>query len=225
MPIHLRVDLPDRPGSLAQLTREFAAAGADVLSVHVTDRAGGRVVDDFLLSWPQDRNEEPLSRAVESVPGSRVLGLRRVATIPEENATLDLVTHVLWQPHRAVETLVDLLPAVADADWAAALLRGATGQLLHSSAGAPLPLPALPGDLPRAVAFSHTAGQLVSVPVPGADVTVVLARVVGPPFLRREVDEVARVVELVIALLRALGSSDLMATGPTRRLLNAAAAR
>ena len=148
-----------------------------------------------------------------------------MATIPEENATLDLVTHVLWQPHRAVETLVDLLPAVADADWAAALLRGATGQLLHSSAGAPLPLPALPGDLPRAVAFSHTAGQLVSVPVPGADVTVVLARVVGPPFLRREVDEVARVVELVIALLRALGSSDLMATGPTRRLLNAAAAR
>lgn len=225
MPIHLRVDLPDRPGSLAQLTRGFAAAGADVLSVQVSDRAGGRVVDDFLLAWPQSRPDEPLIRAVDGVVGGRILGIRRVATVPEENATLDLVTHVLWQPHRAVETLVDLLPAVADADWSAALLRGTTGQLLHSSATAPLPLPSLPADLPRAVAFTHAAGELVSIPVPGADVTILLARSYGPPFLRREVDEVARVVELVAALLRALGSPNLTATAPTRRLLPVAAAR
>src|SRR3954470_4102074 len=121
MPVHLRVDLPDRPGVLARLADALAAAGADVLSVAVTERLPGRAIDDFLLEWTPGRAGADLSTVVEGIQGCRVLGLRRVATVPDENPGLDLVTHVLWQPHRAAETLVDMLPAFAGADWAAAV--------------------------------------------------------------------------------------------------------
>ena len=46
MPLHLRVDLPDGPGALAQVTKALAAADADVLSVHVVDRAGGLIKEE-----------------------------------------------------------------------------------------------------------------------------------------------------------------------------------
>src|SRR5205085_10178879 len=136
MPVHLRVDLPDRPGVLARLADALARGGADVLSVAVTERMPGRAIDDFLLEWPAQRESQELVTAVEGIAGCRVLGLRRVATVPDENPALDLVTHVLWQPHRAVETLVDMLPAFAGADWAAAITDD-DARCLYGTGGAP----------------------------------------------------------------------------------------
>src|SRR4051794_41802733 len=78
MPAHLRVSVPDRPGSLAALTSALAAVGANVLSVAVLDREGGRAVDDLLLDWPYGRSWDSVTSAVDSCAGVRVHGLRHV---------------------------------------------------------------------------------------------------------------------------------------------------
>src|SRR4051812_20707207 len=166
MPLHLRVELPDGPGALAQVTKALAAAEADVLSVHVVERAAGRATDDFLLAWPSDTGLQRLRSALAALPpGHRLLALRRVVAVPDENPALDLLTGALAQPQRSLETLVDLVPAAAAADWAAVVARGTTATAVYTSAGAPAPLPALPGDLPRPASLLHEVGPLVSVPL------------------------------------------------------------
>ena len=219
MPIHLRVDLPDRPGVLARLADALARAGADVLSVAVVERSPGRAVDDFLLDWPATRDRADLAAAVESVAGCQVLGLRRVATVPHENPALDLVTHVLWQPHRALETLVDMLPSFAGADWAAAVDPEQHG-FLYASAGAPASLPMTPSSRTRAVAFRTDGLAGVSLPIPSAELCLLAARIDSPAFSRQEIDELGRLTELMVTLVRvALPPSGTAASRLTARLL------
>jgi hypothetical protein len=216
MPVHLRVDLPDRPGVLARLANALAGAGADVLSVAVSERSPGRAVDDFLLEWPSTRAREELVAAVDGVAGCRVLGLRRVATVPDENPSLDLVTHILWQPHRAVETLVDMLPVFAGADWAAVAGRDDPGRCVYGSVTAPAVLPdrGLVSDT-RATAFDVDGLTAVSVPLGDGALSVVVARAEAPPFSRREIDELVRLCELMVTLVRVVLPS---ATTPPSRL-------
>ena len=219
MPLHLRVELPDGPGALAQVTKALAAAEADVLSVHVVDRGDGRATDDFLLAWPSDTGLERLRRALDGLPpGHRLLALRRVVAVPDENPALDLLTGALAQPQRSVETLVDLVPSAAAADWAAVVSRGVMATAVYASVGAPVPLPSLPGDLPRPVSLMHACGALVSVPLPGTHLVLVAARTDGPPFLRREVTDLARLVQLAMALVAA--GSAATATPVTRRAMS-----
>jgi hypothetical protein len=219
MPLHLRVDLPDGPGALAQVTRALAAAEVDVLSVHVVDRADGRATDDFLLSWPSDTGLDRLRRSLAMLPaGYRLLALRRVVAVPDENPALDLLTGALAQPQRSVETLVDLVPSAAAADWAAVVARGATATAVYASASAPVPLPALPGDLPRATSLLHECGAVVSVPLPGTHLVLMAVRTEGPPFLRREVADLTRLVQLAMALVSA--GSAATASEVTRRAMS-----
>lgn len=203
MPVHLRVDLPDRPGVLAHLASALAKAGADVLSVAVTERSPGRAVDDFLLDWPASRTPSELTAAVEAVGGCRVLGVRRVATVPDENPALDLVTHVLWQPHRAVETLIDMLPAFAGADWAAAVTVDDDSRCAYGSVAAPVFLPGRPPGSPsRAISFDTDGIVGVTLPLADAGLSVVVARTDGPSFSRREIDELVRLTELMTTMVR-----------------------
>src|SRR3954468_21645467 len=146
MPLHLRVELPDGPGALAQVTRALAAADADVLSVHVVDRAAGRATDDFLLAWPSEAGLDRLRSALAALPtGHRLLALRRVVAVPDENPALDLLTGALAQPQRSVETLVDMVPAATAADWAAIVARGTTASPGYTRAGGPSTPPAQRG--------------------------------------------------------------------------------
>jgi hypothetical protein len=203
MPVHLRVDLPDRPGVLARLADALARAGADVLSVSVSERSSGRAVDDFLLDWPGGRPAADLTAAVDAIAGCRTLGLRRVATVPDENPALDLVTHVLWQPQRALETLVDMLPAFAGADWAAAVTSEEAARTLYASTGAPSVLPERPPVSPsRPLLFSGPGVHGVTLPVAGSTTALVTARNDGPAFSRRELDELVRLVDLMVTLVR-----------------------
>jgi hypothetical protein len=210
MPVHLRVDLPDRPGALAQLADGLARAGADVLSVAVTERCAGRAIDDFLVDWPAEHEPDLLAAAVTSVAGCRLLGLRRVATVPDENPSLDLLTHVMWQPQRALETLVDMLPSLAGADWAAVAV---AGRPLYRSATAPALVPKPTGSRTRAHPFAADDTVGVFVPLPG-EVALVVARLDAPRFSRREIDDLARLTELTVALVRALLPQD--AARPSR---------
>ena len=215
MPLHLRIDLPDVPGSLARVTDMLAGADADLLAVRVVERSAGRAVDDFILTSPTDRAGRRLHDALKTLPAShRVLALRPVVAVPDENPALDLLTAALAQPHRAIETLVDLTPSAAAADWAVVSLRAARAAPVYSSPGTPHPFPSIAADLPRPVAVAHELGAVVSVPLLGTHLVLLAARTAGPPFVRREVADLSRLAGLATGV----SSQPLLADPASRRL-------
>jgi hypothetical protein len=150
--------------------------------------------------------------------------MRRVATVPDENPALDLVTPVLWQPQRAVETLVDMLPAFAGADWAAAVANSDDSRCLYGSVSAPpaLQLPPATSDS-RAVAFETDGMVGVRLPLADSDVSIVAVRIESPSFSRGEIDELVRLTELMVTLVRVvLPQSSTPPSRLTARLLSVA---
>ena len=201
MPAHLRVSLADRPGALAALTRALAAAGANVLSVTVLQREAGRAVDDLLLEWPFTRPWDHVMRAVEACPGARLHGLRHVATAEPAPDSL-VLTQVLRTPEGALEVLVDALPAVLLADWAALADRRWPREPVVATPRAPLPLPVVPATLPRPRALIVDNDPVLAMPVESTELRLLVGRAAGPGFTRTERDRCAALLAATLAVVR-----------------------
>src|SRR4051812_33171722 len=195
MPAHLRVSVADRPGSLAALAAALSRAGANVLSVTVLERDQGRAVDDLLLEWPYGRSWHALTRAVEDCPGLRLHGIRHIATTAA-TSDVDLIRQVVEQPQRALETVVDGLPHVLLADWAAAFDRRTPRLPVVGTPGAPTPLPetAASFDRPRALTVGPEA--LVLVQLPESPIRVLVGRYEGPGFTSTEVERCTALLDV-----------------------------
>jgi hypothetical protein len=201
MPAHLRVSLADRPGALAALTRALAAAGANVLSVTVLQREAGRAVDDLVLEWPFERPWDHVVRAVEACAGARLHGLRHVAVAEPAPESL-MVGQVLRHPDRALEVMVDTLPSVLLADWAAVADRRWPREPLVATPLAPLPLPVVPATLPRPRVLVVDDDPLVVLPCADTELRLLVGRVAGPGFTRAERDRCAALLSAVVAVAR-----------------------
>jgi ACT domain. len=201
MLLRFRVSLPDRPGVLGQVARAFGVLGADILQVTVLEREAGRAVDDFTVSWAGTLGVDELRERVSVVPGARVEGAWPTREVPGANPEYDLLGHIAADPERAYQTLVDAVPDLVSAEWAAAL-DAVSGEVAYASWAAP-PAPVL-GELPatRPVAVSDGPLHLIGVPIAEADLHLVVARAQGPAFHRVELDRVARLVEIVAMLAR-----------------------
>jgi len=196
VPAHLRVSLADRPGSLASLARALAAAGANVLSVRVLQREAGRAVDDLILDWPFERPWDAVIRAVEASPGARLHGLRHIAGVAE-TPEVELVRQVLLAPDRALALLVDALPSVLLADWAAAVDSRRPRLPVVGTPRSPLPLPATPGALPRPRALVVEDDPVLAVPLAEEHLRLLVGRDGGPGFTRSERDQCAALADVV----------------------------
>jgi hypothetical protein len=206
MPAQLRVSVADRPGSLAALTSALSRAGVNVLSVTVLERDQGRAVDDLLLEWPYGRPWDVLTRAVEDCPGLRVHGLRHVA-VAAASSDVDLIRQVAEQPDRAVETVVDGLPHVLLADWAAAFDRRTARVATFASPGAPTPLPATASALDRPRALTTGAEALILAAIPDSPLRVLVGRYEGPGFVPAEVERCAALLGVTASVLQLAGNS------------------
>lgn len=192
MLLRLRVSLPDRPGGLGQVARALGVLGADILQVTVLERESGRAVDDFIVSWPGQDTAESVRERMSAVPGVRVEGVWPTREMPGSAPDYDLLLHVAADPARGFATLVDALPGLCGAEWAAAL---DGDDRVHGSMGAPeqVKLPAPSPLRPSA----YTEGDLRLLVVPAGRFQVVVGRMEGPLFHRAEVDRAGRIVELV----------------------------
>ncbi len=122
MLLRVRVALPDRPGSLGQVARTLGVAGADIVQVVVLERLGGRAVDDFTVVWPGGAGVERLRAGLAAMPGVRVDGIWRAIGAPVGGGyDAELLTQVAANPDDGLTTLVDAVPALLAADWAAVL--------------------------------------------------------------------------------------------------------
>lgn len=209
MPAHLRVSVPDRPGSLAALTAALASAGANVQSVSVVDREGGRAVDDLLLDWPYGRAWDAVTAAIDNCPGVRVHGLRHIAE-PSLTHDADLLGQVVAEPSRAIETVVDGLPHLLLADWCALFDRREARQPMYATPGSPVPLPETDHALGRPRTMTVDGESLLLVPVPSSRLRVLVGRYAGPGFTRGEMHRGASILSTTTAIARLADSSSLV---------------
>jgi hypothetical protein len=137
MLLRVRVTLPDRPGSLGQVARTLGVAGADIVQVVVLERIGGRAVDDFTVLWPGAARIDRLLAGLTAVPGVKVDGVWRAIGAPVNGGhDAELLAQVAAGPADGLQTLVDAMPGLLAAEWAAAILAPADWPL-RTGAGAP----------------------------------------------------------------------------------------
>jgi hypothetical protein len=121
MLLRVRVTLPDRPGALGQVARTLGVAGADIVQVVVLERLGGRAVDDFTVVWPGASRVERLLAGLAAIPGVQVDGVWRAIGAPVSGGhDAELLAQVAANPADGLATLVDAMPGLLAADWAAA---------------------------------------------------------------------------------------------------------
>jgi hypothetical protein len=183
MLLRVRVTLPDRPGSLGQVARTLGVAGADIVQVVVLERVGGRAVDDFTVLWPGAARVDRLLAGLGAVPGVKVDGVWRAIGAPVSGGhDAELLAQVAAGPADGLNTLVDAMPGLLAAEWAAAILvpadwplRTGTGALSGAPGGVPAE-PASGGD-PTVVYTSWQAPDPLLIP----EVTPLRARALESP--------------------------------------------
>lgn len=218
MLLRVRVTLPDRPGSLGQVARTLGVCGADIVQVVVLERAAGRAVDDVTVVWPGAARRERLLAGLAAIPGVRVDGVWPVAGAPVAGGPdAQVLGQVASNPADGLATLVDAVPGLLAADWAAVLAvpvdwpdrggRPGGSAVVRASWRATDPLP-VPEVTPlRARALSGLDGTRYAVaPFERAGLVLLAARQDrdDPPpagFHRTEVDRLAQLVRAAAAVL------------------------
>jgi hypothetical protein len=220
--LRLRVELPDRPGSLGQVARTLGIVGADIVQVVVLERVRGRAVDDFTVVWPASAAVDRVLAGLRAVPGVRVVGVWRATELPEPGGReVAVVGQVAGNPERGLTTLVDAAPGLFAADWAVIATVGdnwasdgaAAVQVRCGSWRVPEspPIPDVTPLRPRSVsgvdgthvaaAPFHRAGLVLVVARGGPAAYEADADLFAPPFHRGEVERLAQLVEAVGAVL------------------------
>ncbi|WP_229069216.1 amino acid-binding protein [Actinoplanes sp. DH11] len=220
MLLRVRVTLPDRPGALGQVARTLGVAGADIVQVVVLERLGGRAVDDFTVVWPGASRVERLLAGLAAIPGVQVDGVWKAIGAPIGGGhDAELLAQVAANPADGLATLVDAMPGLLAADWAAAALvpadwasrngTGTAGQphVVYASWRAPSPL-RLPEVTPlRARPFAEPGGARYAVaPFGRGGLVLLLARsddqdMPAAAFHVTEVDRVAQLVRAAAVIL------------------------
>ncbi|GAA0914182.1 ACT domain-containing protein [Nonomuraea longicatena] len=198
MLLRLRITLPDRPGSLGHVTRALGAVGADITQVTVMERGDGRAVDDITIFSGEHTSKDNLTRSLLTVPGVTVEGIWTTREAPGTYPELEILKYITTAGDRALATLIDSLPVLFSADWAAVATDHA---LVYASWRAPQD-PPLPLDTPaRPTAMTLESGlHVISAPLPPLALSLLLARSDGPAFHRIEVHRLARILEIFLSL-------------------------
>ncbi|MCU7725886.1 amino acid-binding protein [Actinoplanes sp. KI2] len=234
MLLRVRVTLPDRPGALGQVARTLGVAGADIVQVVVLERLSGRAVDDFTVVWPGASRVERLLAGLAAIPGVQVDGVWKAIGAPVNGGhDAELLAQVAANPADGLATLVDAVPGLLAADWAAAavvpadwasrssaprtLPGGTEPAVVYASWRAPGPLQ-LPEITPlRARPLTGPEGTRYAVaPFGRAGLVLVVARADDDelPAAAFHVTEVDRVAQLVRAAAVILGDRLDAATEP-----------
>ena len=183
--LRLRVEVPDRPGSLSLVAATLAACGADVTHLTVMHRGEGTAVDDIWLSEVAESVADVIVGELQRISGVRVMGRRMGAMPIEFDAQLDFLAYLFAAPQRSVEAFVEMLPAVVDADWAS--IRDDTHR--HATHDSHL-------DPSR----DNADDEVVQLTAPGG-LTLLIGRTKGLAWHRAEIRRVVSVLELASLLI------------------------
>jgi hypothetical protein len=202
MLLQARIRLADRPGSLGRVTWNLGVLGADIRQVVVLCREGGRAVDDLTIDVPGAVSRERLISTLQEIPGVMVEGVWPASGVPGIATEVAVIGQVAADPSRGPAVLVDALPRLFGADWAA--LATAGGLVVYGSVAAPQEIN-IPEPV-RARAYQDGERRHCAMAPFGEDPAdqhvVVVSRTQAPWFHVAELD---RLVQMVAATVTVLG--------------------
>lgn len=123
----LRVQLPDRPGSLGSLALALGGVGADILSLDVVERGAGFAVDDLVVEVPTGALPDTLITAAESVHDVTVDSIRPYSGVLDTHRELELIDQVASARDDRLQVLVDGVPRVLRVGWSTIIGLGPSG--------------------------------------------------------------------------------------------------
>ena len=123
----LRVQLPDRPGSLGALAVALGSVGADILSLDVVERGSGYAVDDLVVDVAAGSLPDTLITAAEKLPDVHIDSIRPYSGILDTHRELELIDHVATAHSDRLQVLVDNAPRVLRVGWCTVIGIGPQG--------------------------------------------------------------------------------------------------
>jgi hypothetical protein len=211
----IRVQIPDRPGSLGAVATALGEIGADILSLDVVERGNGAAVDDMVVELPSGRLPDVLITAAESVEGVQVDAVRPYAGVLDTRRELELVEEIAAEPRRGLQIFAEGVPRIIRSGWAVVFGHHSGGaEQLAASTSAPqegyLELPWLP--LPRATildvedswvpeTWKELGTELAATPIGKPDLVLLTGRPGGPMFRAAEVARLAHLAGIVSVVL------------------------
>jgi hypothetical protein len=117
----LRVQLPDRPGSLGAVASALGSVGADIHAVEIIDRGLDYAIDDFMLNLPQSVLPENLLSACAMVEGVKVLWVSHYHSDWGVESDIATLNRMASEPKRAGQILTEESPIVFHSTWATEL--------------------------------------------------------------------------------------------------------
>lgn len=213
----VRLELPDRPGTLGAVATAIGRTGADIVAVDIVERLDGVAVDDFVVDVPAGVNPDAVVTASRSVHGVAVKWLSRYAAGGDALRDLEAVEAMTTEPAKAAETLTTLAPGVFMGDWAV-LLRVVEGRIALVFAsptapdlppdevvtGSPWPTPSASARIEVPEEWQHAGWSdlAVTAPVGSADLQLVVGRSGGPAFLDSELARLGHLASLAASISR-----------------------
>lgn len=214
----MRVQLPDRPGSLGSLAVALGAVGVDILSLDVLERSAGSAVDDLVVELPAGGMPDRLISAAEALPGVRVDSVRPHTGMLDAHRELELIDHIAAAGRRTdkLQVLVDGAPRVLRAGWCTVVQGSDAGVTrLAGSGSAPETqvrvAPWLPLHRPTTLdleaawvpeVWRELDTALAAAPLGDPRTAIVLGRPGGPGFRASEVARLGYLAGIVATLLR-----------------------
>jgi ACT domain len=202
MPYLLRVELPDVPGSLGRVATAIGMAGGDIEAIEIVEKRhhAGTAVDDVLLETAPTAMPDSIVSACNSLEGVRVLWISRYAAGSNLFLDLEAVEELTADPEHALDRLVDLLPVIFRADWAARVSK--IDGMVHSTAAAPSDIVWQQIDRAELIDAAdenaiHAAARLNKSEI------MVIGRRGGPEFLDSEIARLHHLVGLAMSISRA----------------------
>lgn len=117
----LRVQLPDRPGSLGAVATAMGTEGADISAIEIVEKGPGYAINDFMLTMPPESLPDTLISACTAIDGVRVLWLSRYPVSWGLASDIDTLNQMTASPENALDILAALAPKVFHSQWAVVL--------------------------------------------------------------------------------------------------------
>lgn len=211
----LRVQLPDRPGSLGSLALALGSVGADILSLDVVERGAGYAVDDLVVEVPSGALPDTLITAAESLTDVRVDSLRPYSGILDTHRELELIDQVATARDDRLQVLVDGAPRVLQVGWGTVMeMSPQGGRRLVGSASAPETqagsVPWMPLEKPTALdpeadwvpqLWRDMDTKLAAAPLGNSGKALLLGRPGGPDFRPSEIARLGYLAGIIATVL------------------------
>jgi hypothetical protein len=130
----LRLWVPDRPGALGHVASRIGALRGDVVGIEILERGGGKVVDELLVSLPDDGVVDQLVAEISQVEGVAVEDVRQLRSQRPDGGTLALQAAIRLArvpPDDLVGQLCRELLDLTEGDWVVAVDLPTAATLVH----------------------------------------------------------------------------------------------